>query len=144
MHIYAFHHTDSKDPDIHVWDEWMPATTTYPTRTIHKDECGYLSGWITKTVKYAKISLEKGERQRYSWGTQKKKGVLFKSRRLRNWTLLWPVQSYQPWTLVLKRPPCPGIIGPALGLPGLMSVTWARMHHKVVRHYFQSCQWLRK
>ena len=22
--------------------------------------------------------------------------------------------------------------------------TWARMHHKVVRHYFQSCQWLRK
>ena len=44
---HAFHGTDSKDPDIHVLDEWMPATKTHPACTIHK-ECDYLNGWIKK------------------------------------------------------------------------------------------------
>ena len=35
--IHAFHRTDSKDPDIHVLDGWMPATKTHPARTIHED-----------------------------------------------------------------------------------------------------------
>ena len=34
---HAFHRTDSKDPDIHVRDEWMPATKAHPACTIHKD-----------------------------------------------------------------------------------------------------------
>ena len=34
---HAFHRTDSKDPDFHVLDGWMPATKTYPARTIHED-----------------------------------------------------------------------------------------------------------
>ena len=35
--IHAFHRTDSKDPDVHVLDGWMPATKTHPARTIHED-----------------------------------------------------------------------------------------------------------
>ena len=34
---HAFHRTDSKDPDVHVVDGWMPATKTHPARTIHED-----------------------------------------------------------------------------------------------------------
>ena len=34
---HAFHCTDSKDPDVHVLDGWMPATKPHPARTIHKD-----------------------------------------------------------------------------------------------------------
>ena len=34
---HAFHRTDSKDPDIHVLDGWMPATKTHPACTIHED-----------------------------------------------------------------------------------------------------------
>ena len=34
---HAFHRTDSKDPDVHVLNGWMPATKTHPARTIHKD-----------------------------------------------------------------------------------------------------------
>ena len=34
---HAFHRMDSKDPDIHVLDGWMPATKTHPARTIHED-----------------------------------------------------------------------------------------------------------
>ena len=33
----AFHCTDSKDPDVHVLDGWMPATKTHPAHTIHED-----------------------------------------------------------------------------------------------------------
>ena len=34
---HAFHRTDSKDPDVHVLDGWMPATKTHPARTTHED-----------------------------------------------------------------------------------------------------------
>ena len=34
---HAFHRMDSKDPDVHVLDRWMPATKTHPARTIHED-----------------------------------------------------------------------------------------------------------
>ena len=34
---HAFHRTDSKDPDVHVLDRWMPATKTHPARTVHED-----------------------------------------------------------------------------------------------------------
>ena len=34
---HAFHRTDSKDPDVHVLDGWMPAAKTHPTCTIHED-----------------------------------------------------------------------------------------------------------
>ena len=34
---HAFHRTDSKDPDIHVLDGWMPATKTHQACTIHED-----------------------------------------------------------------------------------------------------------
>ena len=34
---HAFHCTDSKDPDIHVLDRWIPATKTHPACTIHED-----------------------------------------------------------------------------------------------------------
>ena len=35
---HAFHRIDSKDPDLHVFDEWMPATKTHPAHTINEDE----------------------------------------------------------------------------------------------------------
>ena len=34
---YAVHPMDSKDPNIHVWDRWMPATKTHPACTIRED-----------------------------------------------------------------------------------------------------------
>ena len=34
---HACYCTDSKDPDVHVLDGWMPATKTHPARTIHED-----------------------------------------------------------------------------------------------------------
>ena len=34
---HAFHRSDSKDPDVHVLDGWMPATKTRPACTIHED-----------------------------------------------------------------------------------------------------------
>ena len=34
---HAFHRMDSKDPDIHVLDRWMPATKRHRACTIHKD-----------------------------------------------------------------------------------------------------------
>ena len=55
---HAFHRTDSEDPDIHVLDQWMPATKTYPACTIPKDGT-WLPKWLDyKTVTYAKISLK--------------------------------------------------------------------------------------
>ena len=35
--IHAFHCKYSKDPDIHVFDRWMPATKTHSACTIHED-----------------------------------------------------------------------------------------------------------
>ena len=42
---HAFHHTDSKDPNIHILDMWMPATKTNPACTIHEDEM-WLRQWL--------------------------------------------------------------------------------------------------
>ena len=42
---HAFHLTDSKDPDIHVLDGWMPATKTHPVCTIHEDRM-WLPQWL--------------------------------------------------------------------------------------------------
>ena len=70
---HAFHHTDSKDPDIHVLDRWMPATKTTQHASSTKTKCDYLNGWIKKMVTYTKISPKMVIPQRYNWGTQKKK-----------------------------------------------------------------------
>ena len=45
-----------KDPDIHVLDGRMPATKTHPPYTFMKTECGYVYGWIKKTITYANNS----------------------------------------------------------------------------------------
>ena len=45
---YAFHRTDSKYPDIHVLDGWMPATKHIQHAPSMKMECDYLYGWIKK------------------------------------------------------------------------------------------------
>ena len=37
LSTHAFHHTDSKDPDMHALDAWRLATKTHPACTIHKD-----------------------------------------------------------------------------------------------------------
>ena len=53
---HAFHHTDSKDPDICVLDGWMLATKHNQLARFTKREHDYLYGWMIKTVTYAKIS----------------------------------------------------------------------------------------
>ena len=59
---HAFHRTDSKDPDIHVLDGWMPAvaitTTTKYTQNAPstKTECNYLNGWIKQNGHIRKIT----------------------------------------------------------------------------------------
>ena len=53
---HAIHRMDSKDPDIHVLDGWMPATKTHPPNTIHEERM-WLALWLNQnTVTYAKIS----------------------------------------------------------------------------------------
>ena len=42
---HAFHRTDSKDPDIHVPDGWLPATKTHPACTILEDWM-WLCQWL--------------------------------------------------------------------------------------------------
>ena len=47
---------DSKDPDMHVLDRWMPATKTHPACTILEDGM-WLPLWLYfRKVTYAKIS----------------------------------------------------------------------------------------
>ena len=45
---------DSKDPDVHALDGWMPATKTYPHAPSTKTECDYPNGWIKKKKKKKK------------------------------------------------------------------------------------------
>ena len=57
------HHTDSKDPDIHVIDGWMPATKTHPACTFYENGM-WLTLWLDykkKTVTYANISPKNGD-----------------------------------------------------------------------------------
>ena len=42
---HAFHRTDSKDPDIHVLDGWIPTTKSHPECTIHEDGI-WLPQWL--------------------------------------------------------------------------------------------------
>ena len=71
----------------------MPATKTHQHAPSTKTECDYLNGWIkkkkkqnnnnnnNKTVLILKNLSQKGEPQRYSWGTQKKSRIeLFSSK----------------------------------------------------------------
>ena len=53
---HAFHHTDSKDPDIHVLDGWMQVTKNTPSmhHPQRKNVTASMAG--LKTVTYAKIS----------------------------------------------------------------------------------------
>ena len=53
---HSFHHTDSKDPDIHVLDRWIPVTKPHPACTIH--ECDYLHSWIQKRLRTQKSHLK--------------------------------------------------------------------------------------
>ena len=53
---HAFHHTDSKDPDIHVLDGECRQQKNTQNAPSAKTESDYLNGWIKKTVTYAKIS----------------------------------------------------------------------------------------
>ena len=48
LSTYTFHRTDSKDPDIHVLDGWMPATKTHPACTILVDGI-WQPQWFLKT-----------------------------------------------------------------------------------------------
>ena len=49
LSTHAFHRTDSKDPDVHVLDGWMPATKRHTQHAPStKTECDYLNGWIKK------------------------------------------------------------------------------------------------
>ena len=69
---HAFHRMESKDPDIHVLDGWMPATKTlsvhHPRRqNVTTSMVGLKNEHICKNL------TQSGEPQRYSWGTQKRK-----------------------------------------------------------------------
>ena len=76
---HAFHRMDSKDPDVHVLDGWIPATKTHPACTIHEDGM-WLPQWLHKSkdkTKQRKGHIGKnltqnGEPQRCSWKMQKK------------------------------------------------------------------------
>ena len=56
---------DSKDPDIHVLDGWIPATQHTQHAPSTKTECDYLSGWIKKQSHMQNLT-QNGEPQIYS------------------------------------------------------------------------------
>ena len=66
---HAFHHMDSKDPDIHVLDGWMPATKTHPAWAIQDDRMcstsmvwfwnGHIHKYLTRNGEPQRSSLER-------------------------------------------------------------------------------------
>ena len=72
---HAFHRTDSKDPDIHVLDGWMPATKHIQHAPSMKTECDYLYGWI-KIRSHTQKSHPRWWTLEIQLGTQKKKADL--------------------------------------------------------------------
>ena len=68
----ALRHMDSKDPDVHFLDRWMPATKTHPACTINKDGM-WLPQWLDrKNGHIGKNLTQNGDPHRFSWGTQEK------------------------------------------------------------------------
>ena len=70
---HAFHGTNSKDPDVHVLDSWMPATKHIQHAPSMKMECGYLYGWIIE-CSHVQHLTKNGKPQR-QLGTKKKKNM---------------------------------------------------------------------
>ena len=52
---HAFHRMDSKDPDVHVLDGWMPVQKHTQHALSTKTESDYLNGWIKKQSHTQKI-----------------------------------------------------------------------------------------
>ena len=81
---HAFHRTDSKDPDVHVLDGWMPATKKHTQHSPStKTECDYLNGWIKKRS-HTQKSHPKMVNPRDIAGERKKK----KKKKKKNFTAL--------------------------------------------------------
>ena len=69
----AFHHMDSKDPDIHVLDRWIPATKTHLACTIHEDGM-WLPEWLDlKNCHMWKDLTQNGVPQRSSWECRRRR-----------------------------------------------------------------------
>ena len=51
---HAFHHMDSKDPDIHVLDGWMPTTKAQAACAIHEDWI-----WLPQRLNYKWSHMQK-------------------------------------------------------------------------------------
>ena len=76
LSTHALYRSDSKDPDIHNLDGWMPETKTHPACTIHENGM-WLPQWLNeKNGHKYKILTQNGEPQRYSWGNKKKKSTM--------------------------------------------------------------------
>ena len=111
-----------------------------------KTECDYLNDWIKKTVTYTKILTQKGEPQRYSWGTLKKK----KKKRS-----VLPVRGHSSRPSSCHRtrpaPSCPGRCPTCTALPAAAPASpravaaprchqyRGRLHHSHQHHHQQSC-----
>ena len=72
---HAFHRMDSKDPDVHILDAWMPVTKTpsmhHPRRRkVTTSMVGLKSGHIRK-----KSHPQNGEPQRSSWERRRRRRV---------------------------------------------------------------------
>ena len=57
---------DSKDPDIHVLDGWMPATKVYLHASSTQTECNYRYDWLKNSNKHKNHIPKHGEPQRYT------------------------------------------------------------------------------
>ena len=60
---HTLHRTDSKDPDIHVLDGWVPATKTHPACTIDEDGM-WLSLWLDFIFKKTTKNQQQQQQQR--------------------------------------------------------------------------------
>ena len=92
----AFHRSDSRDPDVHVLDGWMPATKHTPSmhhrrrRNVTTSMDGLKNGHILKNL------TKNGEPQRSSWWTQKMMMMKKKKKgRLEVFTILHSGRSYR-------------------------------------------------
>ena len=83
---FAFHHTDSKEPDIHVIHRRMLATTTWPACTIPKDGM-WPSQWLDLKMGHIHKNLTvsvSGEPQSYSWECRRRSRRRRRRRRRRS------------------------------------------------------------
>ena len=120
MCTHVFHCTDSKGPDIHVLDEWLPPTKTpsmhHPwRRNVTTSMVGLKTGHIPKNL------TQSGKPHKYSWERGGRRLVLF-SMLIFIQGSLWHEAATHLWWKVMSRKWLQGSLGRKRSIRALESL----------------------